>query len=196
MAISSSNVKIYSNSSCTQLVTTVNGTAAASQSVQVTGLAEHTNYWAKASATNAYSQTGTSAAYAFTTLWAQPNVSVVASNVTSTSATLTFTYTGNYPIDTSNYTDVHGFYGVNGSQNPTTIQWHDLANGTPEVIHLTGLTPNTTYYAEIEVDYYDISTPNSTITFTTLSSSAPTVQITSISDITSSSANVNLSITE
>ena len=195
MAISSSNVKIYSDSACTHLVTTVNGTTAASQSVQVTGLAEHTNYWAKASATNAYNQTGTSAAYAFTTLWAQPNVSVVASNITSTTATLTFNYSGNYPIDTSNYTDVSAYWGVNNSQNYNIVQFHSLDNGVPEILNLTGLTPNTTYYAEIEVDYGD-GLANDSITFTTAATSAPTVEITSISNITSSSANVNLSITE
>ena len=165
MAILSSNVKIYSDSACTQLVKTVNGTTDAVQNITVTGLSEHTNYWAKAEATNTDSLTETSAAYPLQTLWNEPVITVTSSNVTQTSATLTFTYTGNYPIDTSNYSDVHATFGVDG-QSGTDVQFGVLQNGTPEVLNLTNLTPNTTYYADFAVDYYDGEVTDY-ITFTT-----------------------------
>ena len=199
MAIVSSNVKIYSDSSCTQLVKTVNGGTAATQNISVTGLSEHTNYWAKAEATNSDSVTGVSTAYPFQTLYDVPQLSVVVSNITSVGADITYTYTGNYPIDTSNYTDIRAFWGPAGHVT-NSEQFGTLANGHPETIHHTsGLTPNTTYYVEFYVDYYgdEIGLPNpGYVTFTTLPAAGPSVSITSISDITSSSANVNLSITE
>lgn len=165
MAITSSNIKIYSDGLCTQLVKTVDGTTEAVQNISVTGLSEHSNYWAKASATNTDSLTGTSSAYQFQTLWNEPVITVTSSNVTQTSATLTFTYTGNYPIDTSNYSDVHATFGVDG-QSGTDVQFGVLQNGTPEVLNLTNLAPNTTYYADFAVDYYDGEVTDY-ITFTT-----------------------------
>lgn len=195
MAITTSNVKIYSDSACTTLVKTVNGTTSPTQTINVTGLSEHTNYWAKASATNSDSMIGTSSAYAFQTLWSEPVVSVTVSNVTSNSATLTFSYTGNYPLDTSNYSTVQGYWCVNGSQQYNIVQFHSLDNGVPESVNITGLTPNTEYYVEFVSEYYNGEVTDDT-TFTTLQAAGPTVTISTINNITSSAADVHLTITE
>lgn len=179
MAITSSTIRIYTNAACTQLAKTVYGGTTPSQTISITGLSEHTNYWAKAEATNSDSLTAESVAYPFQTLYSEPVISVVASNVTQTTATLTYSYTGNYPLDTSNYTGVSGSYWP--QNNPSAIQYVQFYNLTPstsDVFNLTGLTAGTTYVADFNVDYYDGEVSQQTV-FTTTAASSCTCTFTS-----------------
>ncbi len=291
MAITSSRVKIYSNSTLTNLVTTVNGTTSLTQAITVSNLNSSTTYWAVAEATDNNNLTGYSVAQMFTTAGAsyvfsnetveyessydtlfvgvdvgpsgmtftecgvqfaltsdftgnlitatnnsnyfsgdvtgfsehttyyyrffattaaygtqyytpqnntitthydEPILGITASSVTDNTANLTFSYTGNYPIDTVNYSDVHAYYMVDGGSTYTTLQFAILDNNVPETIHLSGLQPNTTYFVEINVDFYDGEVTQS-ITFTTLGA-RPSVTITGVTDITPNSATIGLSI--
>lgn len=67
MSIVSTKVKIYSNDTLTNLVTTVNGTTSLTQTLAVTGLNSSTNYWAVVEATDNNNHTGYSVAKMFTT---------------------------------------------------------------------------------------------------------------------------------
>lgn len=187
---------VYSDLAMTTLVGTYNMQFSTSGSQTISGLTENTTYYVKVEAINECGED--TKTYSFQTIYNVPQLSVVVSNVTSVGADITYTYTGNYPIDTSNYTDIRAFWGPSG--HVTNIeQFGTLANGHPETIHHTsGLTPNTTYYVEFYVDYYgdEIGLPNpGYVTFTTLPA-GPIVSISSITDVTSSSCNVNISITE
>lgn len=151
MAITSVIAKIYTDPQCTQLVQTAAGLPTETQRVLVTGLTEHTDYWAVAEASNDSGSTATSyPPYYFQTLWSPPVITIGHSNVTQTTATVTFTYNGNYPIDPQ---AMSGVIGVNG-QTIQTVQFDHLSVGVPESVTLSGLTPNTLYDVSWDVEYY------------------------------------------
>jgi len=160
----------------------------------VTGFSEHTTYYYRFFATTAAYGTQYYAPQnnTITTHYDEPTLAITASAITDNEASLTFSYTGDYPIDTVNYSDVHAYYMVNGGSTYTTLQFARLDNNVPETLHLTGLQANTTYFVEINVDFYDGEVTQS-ITFTTLGA-RPSVAITGISNITPSGATVGLSI--
>lgn len=292
MSIVSSKVKIYSNSTLTNLVATVNGTTELTQILTVTGLNPSTQYWAVAEATDNNSLTGYSSAQMFTTagisyvfsnesveyepsydslavyvevgpsslvftecgvqfalssdfsgtlitasdsadhlnqtvtgfsehttyyyrffattaeygtqyyvptnnsittMYDEPVLTITASGITDNEASLTFSYTGNYPIDTQTYRGITAYYVKDGSgEQGIDIQFSTLDNGVPETIRLTGLEPNTTYYVEMDAEYYT-NEVTQLITFTTLAA-RPVVTIKGVSDITPTSANIAIKI--
>lgn len=174
-----------------------NTTAPANDFVgEVGGFAEHTQYYYRYFAEGTYGRQ-TSIVYTITTLYDEPTLAITATNITDTSATLTYSYTGNYPVDTSNFSNMNATYGVSGGSNPTYIQFRDLDNGVPESFQLTGLTPNTTYYADWEVVLDEGETYervlDQVITFTTLTAT-PVVTIGTINNITPTSAQVSITI--
>lgn len=162
----------------------------------VTGFSEHTTYYYRffATTTEYGTQYYTPTNNSITTHYDEPTLGITASSVTDNTASLTFSYTGNYPIDTVNYSDVHAYYMVDGASpsSATYLQFATLDNNVPETLHLSGLQSNTTYYVEINVDFYDGEVTQS-ITFTTLGA-RPSVAITGISNITPSGADVGISI--
>lgn len=162
----------------------------------VTGFAEHTTYYYRffADSTEYGYQTFTPTNNTITTLYDEPTLGITASSVTDTTAAVTFSYTGNYPIDTVNYSDVHAYYMVNGGSpsSATYLQFATLDNNVPETLNLSGLTPNTTYFVEINVDFYDGEVTQS-ITFNTLGAT-PVVTITGVSNITPSGADISITV--
>lgn len=157
----------------------------------VTGFNEHTTYYYRYYATsNEYgTQYYAPVNNTITTTYAEPVLTITASELTDTSVKLTYLYTGNYPIDP---TAMVGQMGVSGQQAIQTFDFSRLEAGVPEVFHVTGLTPNTTYWADWNVDFYD-GEVTTDITFTT-QGSRPVVVITDITNISPTSATVSLTI--
>lgn len=174
------------------LISGVNTTAPANDFVdEVGGFAENTLYYYRYYATSAEYGTQYFAPQnnTITTHYAQPIITVTHSNVTDTTATVTATYTGNLPIDTSEATFT---YHISGQSNVQYINIDNMVAGTPYSTNLSGLTPNTQYVFEFDHPYYDT---NITATDTLLTLPArPNVVISGISNITPSSADISLSI--
>lgn len=160
------------------------------QKFTVSGLQLGTAYNVYAIATNA-GGSDTATASVITRYYAEPYINITYSVVDSSTVDLTFSYDGDYPIDTSNYSNVHIWYGEQGC-TAIPLQPHSLANGVPETITVTNLNQNTVYFAEMDVDYYDGEVTTS-INFST-STTVPTVAITSITPVTSNSAYININI--
>ena len=87
----------------------------------------------------------------FKTNYASPVLTISHDNVTDTTASVSFTYVGNYPINTQAMSGVISTAG----QSPITVQFDHLAVGVPEVVNLSGLTPNTVYDVSWDVEYYN-----------------------------------------
>lgn len=191
MPIVSTNLKIYSDSSLRNLVKTVNGSTSETQTLTFNGLRENTQYWAQAEATNSGGVTGKSVAQTFTTLYNEPTLSITTSNVTHTTATVNFLYTGNMPVDP---TAMSAEIKAVGAQTGQSVQFDYLSAGTPMPVNLTGLTPSTTYSVSWDVDYYD-GEVSKFATFTTSARPAPTVAITGVNNVTPISADIELLIT-
>lgn len=151
MAITSVEAYIYSDPNCTQLVKVEAGAATATQRLLVTGLSEHTDYWAVAHASGG-GISAESLPYYFQTLWSPPTLEIRATDITPTGAKLYFYYSGNYPIDTSAMSAAVGRSDSTGT--PITIQFGRITPTTPEVVTLSGLTPDTAYDVTWDVAYY------------------------------------------
>lgn len=136
------NGQIISGSSYSQ---TFNG--------NITGLQENTTYYYRyfAESTEFGYAIYTPSNNSFTTNYAPPVLAITHDNVTETTASVIFIYTGNYPIDP---TAMSGVITTAG-QSPINVQFDRLAVGTPEVVTLSGLTPNTVYDASWDVEYYN-----------------------------------------
>lgn len=158
---------------------------------EVSGFAEHTTYYYRYFATSTeygtqyYAPQGNT----ITTHYAQPVVTLTHSNVTDTTATVTATYTGNMPLDHSTCSFT---YVEHGQSNPIYINIDNMVAGTPYSANLSGLTPNTRYDIEFDAEYYD-GEVTVTDSLTTLQS-RPTVAISGVSNVTPSSAQVNITI--
>lgn len=165
----------------------------------VTGFAEHTTYYYRffADSTEYGYQTFAPQNNTITTLYDKPTLTITASSVTDVTAAVTFSYVGNYPVDTTTYSNMNAFFMVDGGGTSTTLTFRDLDNNVPETLYFSGLQPNTTYYVEWNVTLYPNETYEEEITqsirFTTLSAT-PVVTITGVSNITPSGADINLSI--
>jgi len=112
-------------------------------SVTLTGLSPATFYYFDVGSTNLYGNTTVDtnggAFYTFTTLMPLPTISGVnASNLTDTSATITWT-TDQLASSTVNY----------GTSIPPSLAASDITPVLNHTINLTELTPNTLYYYEI-----------------------------------------------
>lgn len=162
----------------------------------VTGFSEHTTYYYRFFATTAaygtqyYTPTNNS----ITTHYDEPTMSITASAITDNEASLTFSYIGGYPLDTVNYSNISAYFMVDGGSpsSATYVQFATLDNNVPETLNLTGLQPNTRYYVEMDLDFYDGELTQTT-TFTTLVA-RPSVAITGVTNITPSGADVGISI--
>lgn len=160
---------------------------------EVTGFAEHTTYYYRYYATS--TEYGgpfyyTPSNNTITTMYDEPSLTITSSNVTDTTATVSFLYTGNMPVDPTAMSGVIAIQGGGGTQ--ITVDFEHLVAGTAMPVSLSGLTPNTTYAVTWDVEYYSTEVSQVT-TFTTLPA-APTVSITSVTNITPSGATVNLTI--
>lgn len=185
-----------------QILSGVNTAGAANFfSGDVSGFNENTTYYYRfyATSTQYGTQTYTPQNNTITTLYDEPTLTITASSVANTTADVTFSYVGNYPVDTATYSNMNAFWMVNGAQpsSATTVQFGLLDNNVPETIHLSGLQPNTTYYVEWNVTLDPGETWEREITayttFTTLPS-IPTVTISTINNITPSSADISITI--
>ena len=159
---------------------------------EVSGFAEHTTYYYRYFATsNEYgTQYYAPPANTITTHYAEPVLSISHSNVTDTTAIVSCTYTGNMPVDPL---AMNGqIVRHDGQGSPIPLQFDHLVAGTPENFNLSGLSPNTQYDVEWNVEYYDGEITQSD-SFTTLAA-RPSVSITGVTNITPSGATVGISI--
>ncbi len=136
----------------------------ASHGVVLTGLATGTTYYFAAMSTSANGATGQSKTYRFTTTGMPspplgPAISsVAATNITGTSATITWT-TDRAATALVKY----GLTNAYGSSSPATSTLQ-----TSQSVGLTGLTPGTTYdYQAVSADSTGPSTASANYTFTT-----------------------------
>lgn len=175
------------------IISGVNTSGAADDFVgEVSGFSEHTLYYYRYYATSTqygtqyYSPTPNNT---ITTHYDEPTLTIGHSNVTDTTATVTFTYTGNMPVD---YTAMSAIIKAAGAQSGIDVQFDHLVAGTPMPVTLSGLTPNTTYTTSWDVDYYDgeVSQFDS---FQTLAA-RPNVLISGVSNITPSGATIGITI--
>lgn len=159
---------------------------------EVSGFAENTTYYYRFYATSTQYGTQYHAPQnnSITTHYDEPTLTITTSNITDTTATISLLYTGNMPVDASAMSAVYVVH--NSQQSPTYLQLDHLTAGTPEVFNLSGLTPNTQYDVSWDVDYYT-GEVSQLATFTTLPA-RPTVVISSVTNVTPSSANVNITI--
>lgn len=158
----------------------------------VSGFSEHTTYYYRFFATTAaygtqyYEPQGNT----ITTHYAEPTLTITSSNITDTTATVTFLYTGNMPVDAQAMSGAIG--RRDGQGTPIALQFDHLTAGVPEVMNFSGLAPNTIYDVTWDVAYYDdeVSQIHSFLTL----ASRPSVAITGITNITPSGATVGLTI--
>lgn len=159
---------------------------------EITGFAENTTYYYRyfATTTEAGTQYHVPQNNTITTRYDEPTLTITHSNVSDTSAVITLTYNGNYPIDINNMNATVREHGGGGT--PIGLELDNMTTGVPEAFTITSLTPNTQYDIEWNVDYYTGEiTQNDT--FTTYPS-RPTVTIGSITNITPSSATIPITI--
>ena len=158
----------------------------------VTGFAEHTTYYYRffATSTEYGTQTYVPQNNTITTHYDEPTLTISSSNVPDTTATVTFLYSGNMPVDAQS---MDGTLGRRDGQGATTIlQFDHLTAGVPEVMNFSGLTPNTEYAVTWDVAYYDGEV--SQIHYFTTLGARPSVAITGVTNITPSGADVGISI--
>lgn len=175
------------------LITGSNTTSPADDFVgEVSGFAEHTTYYYRyfATSTQFGTQTWAPSGNTITTRYDEPTLTISHSNVTDTTATVSFLYTGNMPVD---YTAMNGtIQRHDGQGSPMSVQFDHLVAGTPMPVSMTGLAAGTQYDVEWNVEYYDGEITQSD-SFTTLAA-RPVVTITSVTGVTPTSANVNITI--
>lgn len=186
-------IEFSTNSSFTgTLITGSNTTPPANDFVdQVSGFAEHTTYYYRyfAVSTQYGRQTYVPSGNTITTHYAEPQVTISVSNITDTDAQYTLTYTGNYPVTNLQLTITPdgGSYDYIQVQNMSGTQTGSIASDWGHI-----LVPNTEYYLEATAEYYgDEALGN--CTFRTLPA-RPSVAISSVSNITPTSADINISI--
>ena len=158
----------------------------------VTGFAEHTTYYYRFFATSTEYGTQTYAPQnnTVTTHYDEPTLTISSSNVTDTTATVTFLYTGNMPVDSN---EMSGLIARrDGQGSPINVQFEHLVAGTPMPVSLSGLVPNTEYAVTWDVAYYDDEV--SQVHYFTTLSARPSVAITGVTNITPSGADVGISI--
>jgi hypothetical protein len=164
-------------------------TLAASHGVVLTTLNPGTTYYFVAQSTNASGVTGYSTVYTFTTTGTAstpaPVISAVtATNITSNSATITWT-TDQASSSLVNYGTTQG-YGASSTLNTSLVTSHSVT--------LTGLTAGTTYdFDVVSANSSSISSSSTNYTFTTTAGSAPQAPVISsvaTSAITSSSVTI------
>jgi len=168
-----------------------NAALVVSRSILLSGLTPNTTYYYEVESTDSANNTATddnsSAYYTFTTLdTVAPVISnVQATGITGTSATITWT------------TDENADSAVNyGETTALGSTESDASLITSHSIDITGLSPNTTYYYEVQ----STDSANNTATddnsggyytFTTLDTVAPLISNVQTSDITGSTASVS-----
>jgi hypothetical protein len=161
----------------------LNSTLVTSHSVTLTGLLAGTIYDFEVVSANAASTSATSANNSFTTASAAPPVisNVAFSNVTSSSATITWT-TDQASGSLVNY-GITSAYGAASTPNNTPVTSHSVT--------ITGLLANTTY----DFDVVSGATTSGNYTFTTsvASASAPQVSYVAFWGITSSGVTISWS---
>lgn len=187
-------VQFATNSAFTQNVISASNTTSPADTYvgEVSGFAENTTYYYRFFATTSEFGTKYSSVDTITTKYAEPTIVVTHSNVTDTTAVVTVTYTGNMPL---NHQECTFTYVVSGGVNHQSIPFSGMVAGTPFSATLTNLTPNTSYDVEFASAYYE-NEVNYIDHFTTQAATPPTVNITSVSDVTPTSCNVNISITD
>ncbi len=154
---------------------------------EVSGFSENTLYYYRYFADGTYGPQ-TSHVYSITTHYNQPTVVVGANNITDTAADYSISYTGNYPV-----TNLQLWIGTTGASVSTyrDIQIENMSGTQTGHIPYT-LAPNTSYTLRGTYEYYG-STMAQIGTFTTLSAT-PVCVISTITDITPTSANIHLTI--
>lgn len=186
-------IEFSTNSAFTgTLITGSNTTPPANDFVdEVSGFAENTTYYYRYFAVSSEygRQTFVPQNNTITTHYAQPTVTVSATNVIDTDATFNITYTGNYPVTnlTLTVTPQGGQAEYIQIQNMPGTQTGSIA---AELGHT--LTPNTTYTLQGTADYYT-GTVTANSAFTSLPA-RPSVVISSVTNITPVSADINITI--
>lgn len=153
---------------------------------EVSGFAEHTTYYYRyyAVSTEYGRQTFVPQGNEIITHYDQPTIVVGATNVTDTTATLSITYTGNYPV-----TNLSLWITPQGGQaQPVQIQ---NVSGT-QTEPVSSLVPDTQYEIEGDADFYT-GEVTATAIFRTLPA-RPSVRISNIDNITPTSANVHIEL--
>ena len=189
MAIVSSILRIYSDSACQTLVTSVAGTTAATQNITVTGLSPITQYYAKMFATDSNGLTGESLVQSFTT-----------SAVTYTFSNIFVAYENDYNqlevgVDVAGPTGTHftecGVIFATDSHFTSGIISDSNTSGAANFFSgdVSGFSENTTYYYKffaVSTEYgrQEYIPPQNTIT----THYAEPVLSVSVSNITDTSA--------
>jgi len=157
----------------------------------ITGLEGGTIYYVRAYATNV-AGTGYGTAMSFTTLGQAPTATAeIATNITTTSATLNGSTNANYlsTVVTFEYgTTINYGSTISAKQSPITG-----STNTPVSADLTGLAPGTTYHLIIKTVNTRGTVYGSDMTFTTLGQ-APVPINTAVTNITTVSATLNGSV--
>jgi hypothetical protein len=163
-------------------------TLAASHGVTLTGLVSGTTYYFVAQSIGADGATGYSTVMNFTTTGTAPTgpptiSSVLVSNITNTSATITWT-TSQPATSQVNYGTTTA-YGSQSALNSTL--------GTSQSVTLTGLTPGTTYDFDVvsaNAGAQSSTSANSTFVTTNVTYTAPVITNVSTTNVTSTSVTV------
>jgi hypothetical protein len=164
-------------------------TMAASHGVTLTGLIPGTQYYFVAQSTGANGATGYSAVMTFTTTGTAPAgppviSNVVVSNITNTSATITWT-TDQPSSSLVNFGTTTG-YGSATTLDPTLVTSHTVS--------LTGLTLGTTYDFDVvstNASAMSANSANATFLTTSVVSTPPVITNVTTTNLTSTSVTVN-----
>jgi hypothetical protein len=182
----------YGTTTALGQLTPVQTALAASHGVTLTGLTSGTTYYFVAQSTAANGATGYSTTYSFTTTGTAPTgpapviTAVSAGNITSTSATITWT------TDQPSNSEVN--YGVTTAYGSTTGP--DNAYRTTHSVTLTGLTPGMAFdYQVISANSSNAAATSSNCTFQTAPQMAAPPVISSIQTSAATSTSVTITWT-